>query len=182
MSRARYQSLIHNRCIYDIYKNGHKCGLCHVKNFLLILLFVALCLQVLSLIFSLNSNMTRDFSLFFPPYSSLFCCLQKSSICHFKFSSLFCSTVILCTLFKGSFVDFLFDFKHDKELIFYLFTFHLFQSGLYALSFYRFQNFCASPNFLCRTKNLFTYCASHKRFVPGKKMICIQQNWFLCRH
>ena len=175
MSGARYQSLIHNRCIYDIYKNGHKCGLCHVKNFLLNLLFVALCLQVLSLIFSLNSNMTRDFSLFFPPYSSLFCCLQKSSICHFKFSSLFCSTVILCTLFTGSFVDFFFDFKHDKELIFYLFTFHLFQSGLlYALSFYRFQNFCASPNFLCRTKNLFTYCASHKHFVPEQKMICIQ--------
>ena len=24
--------------------------------------------------------------------------------------------------------------------------------------------FCASPNFLCRTKNLFTYCASHKHF------------------
>ena len=104
--------MIHNRCIYDIYKNGHRCGLCHAKNFLLNLLFVALCLQVLSLIFSLISNMTRDFSLFFPPYSSLFCCLQKSSICHFKFSSLFCSTVILCTLFTGSFVD----FKHDKEL------------------------------------------------------------------
>ena len=34
--------------------------------------------------------------------------------------------------------------------------------------------FCASPNFLCRTKNLFTYCASHKHFVPDKKMICIQ--------
>ena len=26
--------------------------------------------------------------------------------------------------------------------------------------------FYASPNFLCRTKNLFTYCASHKHFVP----------------
>ena len=28
--------------------------------------------------------------------------------------------------------------------------------------------FCASPNFLCPTKNLFTYCASHKDFVPDK--------------
>ena len=34
--------------------------------------------------------------------------------------------------------------------------------------------FCASPNFLCRTKNLFTYCASHKHFVPEQKIICIQ--------
>ena len=34
--------------------------------------------------------------------------------------------------------------------------------------------FCAGPNFLCRTKHLFTYCASHKHFVPDKKMICIQ--------
>ena len=34
--------------------------------------------------------------------------------------------------------------------------------------------FCASPNFLCRTKNLFTYCASHKYFVPVQMMICIQ--------
>ena len=34
--------------------------------------------------------------------------------------------------------------------------------------------FCAGPNFLCRTKNLFTYCASHKHFVPDQKMICIQ--------
>ena len=34
--------------------------------------------------------------------------------------------------------------------------------------------FCAGPNFLCRNKNLFTYCASHKHFVPYKKMICIQ--------
>ena len=24
--------------------------------------------------------------------------------------------------------------------------------------------FCASPNVLCQTKNLFTYCASHKYF------------------
>ena len=34
--------------------------------------------------------------------------------------------------------------------------------------------FCAGLNFLCQTKNLFTYCASHKHFVPDKKMICIQ--------
>ena len=34
--------------------------------------------------------------------------------------------------------------------------------------------FCASPNFLCRTKNFITYCGSHKYFVPDKKMICIQ--------
>ena len=42
--------------------------------------------------------------------------------------------------------------------------------------------FCAGPNFLNQPKNLFTYCASHKHFVPDKKMICIQQNCFLCRH
>ena len=29
-------------------------------------------------------------------------------------------------------------------------------------------------NFLCQTKNLFTYCGSHKHFVPDKKLICIQ--------
>ena len=34
--------------------------------------------------------------------------------------------------------------------------------------------FWADPNFLCQTKNLFTYCGSHKHFVPDKKMICIQ--------
>ena len=34
--------------------------------------------------------------------------------------------------------------------------------------------FCAGPNFLCQTKNLFTYCGSHKHFVPHKKLICIQ--------
>ena len=27
--------------------------------------------------------------------------------------------------------------------------------------------FCAGPNFLRQTKNLFTYCGSHKNFVPG---------------
>ena len=34
--------------------------------------------------------------------------------------------------------------------------------------------FWAGPNFLCQTKNLFTYFGSHKHFVPDKKMICIQ--------
>ena len=34
--------------------------------------------------------------------------------------------------------------------------------------------FWAGHNFLCQTKNLFTYCGSHKHFVPDKKMICIQ--------
>ena len=34
--------------------------------------------------------------------------------------------------------------------------------------------FCAGPNFLRQPKNLFTYCGSHKHFVPDKKMICIQ--------
>ena len=33
---------------------------------------------------------------------------------------------------------------------------------------------CAGPHFLFRTKNVFTYCASHKHFVPDKKMICNQ--------
>ena len=34
--------------------------------------------------------------------------------------------------------------------------------------------FCVGPIFLCRTKTLFSYCASHKHFVPHKKTICIQ--------
>ena len=34
--------------------------------------------------------------------------------------------------------------------------------------------FWAGPNFLCQNKKLFTYCGSHKNFVPDKKMICIQ--------
>ena len=34
--------------------------------------------------------------------------------------------------------------------------------------------FWAGPNILCQTKNLFTYCGSHKHFVPDKKMISIQ--------
>ena len=31
--------------------------------------------------------------------------------------------------------------------------------------------FCAGPNVLCLTKNLFTYCGSQKNFVPD-------QRWF----
>ena len=38
------------------------------------------------------------------------------------------------------------------------------------------KKFWAGPNFPCQTKNLFTYCASHKHFVPDKKMTCIQYN------
>ena len=34
--------------------------------------------------------------------------------------------------------------------------------------------FWAGSNFLCQTKNSFTYCGSHKHFVLDKKMICIQ--------
>ena len=40
------------------------------------------------------------------------------------------------------------------------------------------KKFWARPNFLYQSKKLFTY----KIFVPDKKMICIQENWFLCRH
>ena len=29
--------------------------------------------------------------------------------------------------------------------------------------------FCAGQNFLCRTKNLFTYCASYKTFCARQK-------------
>ena len=34
--------------------------------------------------------------------------------------------------------------------------------------------FWAGLKFLCQTKNLFTYCGSHKHFVPDRNMICIQ--------
>ena len=61
------------------------------------------------------------------------------------------------------------------------------QKGTYALSsrfllpcpFTGHKMFCVGPNVLCRTKNLFTYCGSHKLFVPEKKRIWIQ---FLKRH
>ena len=35
--------------------------------------------------------------------------------------------------------------------------------------------FWAGPNFLRPTKNLFTYCGSHKHFVPDNKMIYISK-------
>ena len=44
----------------------------------------------------------------------------------------------------------------------------------YALSFYRSQNVLGWSKFFGQTINLFTYCGSHKHFVPDKKMICIQ--------
>jgi hypothetical protein len=31
--------------------------------------------------------------------------------------------------------------------------------------------FWAGPNFLCQTKKLFTYCGSHKHFVPDREII-----------
>ena len=34
--------------------------------------------------------------------------------------------------------------------------------------------FWVGPHFLCWSKKLFTYYASHKHFVPDKKMVCIQ--------
>ena len=38
--------------------------------------------------------------------------------------------------------------------------------------------FWAGPNFLCQTKNLFTYCGSHKHFVPDKKMFAFSKIGF----
>ena len=32
--------------------------------------------------------------------------------------------------------------------------------------------FWVGPKYLCQTKKLFTYCGSHKNFVPDKKMTC----------
>ena len=52
----------------------------------------------------------------------------------------------------------------------------------YALSSYRLQNvLCQSISF-CVEPKIYLHFASHKHFVPDKKMICIQYNWFLCRH
>ena len=48
------------------------------------------------------------------------------------------------------------------------------QGSLMPCPFTGHKMFWAGPNFLCPTKNLFTYCGSHKHFVPDKKMICIQ--------
>ena len=49
--------------------------------------------------------------------------------------------------------------------------------------------FWAGPNFLCQTKNLFTYCGSHKHFVPEKKddlhsvkLVFVPAQKFLKRH
>ena len=66
-------------------------------------------------------------------------------------------------------------FKLDSENpnVFYV-SYKAFKCLLMPCPFTGHKMFCASPNFLCRTKNLFTYCASHKHFVPDKKMICIQ--------
>ena len=51
----------------------------------------------------------------------------------------------------------------------------VFEEALNAVKFLdRHKTFWAGPNFLCQTKNLFTYCGSHQQFVPDKKMICIQ--------
>ena len=33
--------------------------------------------------------------------------------------------------------------------------------------------FWAGQKILCQTKNLYTYCGSHKHFVPDKKIICV---------
>ena len=44
----------------------------------------------------------------------------------------------------------------------------------YALTFYRSQNVLGWSKIFVPDKNVFTYCDSHKHFVPHKKMICIQ--------
>ena len=40
-----------------------------------------------------------------------------------------------------------------------------------ALSFYGSKNVLGRSKCFCQTKNLFTYCDSHRHFVPDKKMI-----------
>ena len=35
--------------------------------------------------------------------------------------------------------------------------------------------FWAGPNFLGQTKNVFTYCGSHKHFVPDKKLFAFSK-------
>ena len=42
--------------------------------------------------------------------------------------------------------------------------------------------FCASPNFLCRTKNLFTYCARTKDDLHSVKLVFVPAQKFLRRH
>ena len=51
------------------------------------------------------------------------------------------------------------------------------------------EMFWAGPNFLCRTKNLFAYCGSHKHFVLEKKdalhsvkLVFVPAQKFLKRH
>ena len=63
--------------------------------------------------------------------------------------------------------------RHHKHLIYHDSYTNLFWVTLIPCPFTGCKMFCAGPNFFCRTKNLFTYCASHKHFVPDKKMICI---------
>ena len=66
-------------------------------------------------------------------------------------------------------------FKYDKETFrqqYNILSLHLYKCM--PCPFTGCKMFCASQIFLCRTKHLFTYCASHKHFVPDKKMICIQ--------
>ena len=41
--------------------------------------------------------------------------------------------------------------------------------------------FWAGPNFLCQTKNTFTYCGSHKHFVPDKKGFAFSKIVFCAR-
>ena len=83
--------------MYDICKNGHICRLHHVKNFLLNLLFVALCLQFLSLIFSLISNMIRNW--FFTCLLSIFSRVGYMP-CPFTGSKIFVPVQIFCIVPK----------------------------------------------------------------------------------
>ena len=62
----------------------------------------------------------------------------------------------------------------QKEIIFKIHTYRTSHFQLMPCPFTGRKMFCAGPNFLCRTNNVFTYCASQKHFVPDKKMICIQ--------
>ena len=50
------------------------------------------------------------------------------------------------------------------------------------LSFYRSQNVLGWSNIICQTKKFSTYCISDKIFMPDKKKICIQSNWFICHY
>ena len=61
-----------------------------------------------------------------------------------------------------------------KKVFFFLYQSFATQIPLMPCPFTGPKMFWAGSNFLCQTKNLFTYCGSHKHFVPDKKMICIQ--------